>query len=268
MGLWNRLTRTLGLADEQPAVPDGLRVYAVGDVHGRLDLLDAMLARIAADRQAAPVERTVLIFLGDLVDRGPESAAVVERLRTLENSLGELHLLMGNHEEAFLGAVAGEDGWLPNWLDFGGDATAASYGVAPGRLAWASEADGAAMLAAGVPAAHLDFLRRFEDAIAIGDYLFVHAGIRPGVPVSQQAPHDLRWIREPFLSDPKPHGPVVVHGHTIVDEVQDRGNRIGIDTGAYRSGRLTALVLEGTDRRYLVAEGAAGVALAAAADRT
>jgi serine/threonine protein phosphatase 1 len=170
---------------------------------------------------------------------------------------------MGNHEEMFLSSFDKAD-TLKHFLRFGGKETVLSYGIDPRAYAAASVEEVQQMMDATILADHREFLEGFEDTIAIGDYLFVHAGIAPGVPFEEQKTGDLRWIREPFLSHTEPHGSVIVHGHTISDEPQDRGNRIGIDTGAYASGILTALVLEGTSRRYLQAVETDGTITAAA----
>lgn len=233
------------------AGPQGKRLYAVGDIHGRLDLLDDLLGRIKDDIVERPVERAIIVFLGDLIDRGPDSAGVVERLLHLDGFPARAVFLLGNHEEFFLRALAGEPGVAHDWLEFGGDACAESYGVAPAALKAMDERRVAETLAAAVPPAHVAFLKGFGDSVGFGDYLLVHAGIRPGVPVEEQQPRDLRWIREPFLSDEHDHGCMVIHGHTISDGVDRRPNRIGIDTGAYRTGVLTAAVVERDDLRFI-----------------
>jgi serine/threonine protein phosphatase 1 len=244
------------------AVPEGQRVYAVGDIHGRLDLFEALIGAIEADDATAGPAETTIVLLGDLVDRGPDSAGVVARAREWQRRR-PVRILMGNHEEMFLSSFDKAD-TLKHFLRFGGKETVLSYGIDPRAYATASVAEVQQMMDATVLADHREFLEGFEDTIAIGDYLFVHAGIAPGVPFEEQKTGDLRWIREPFLSHTEPHGSVIVHGHTISDEPQDRGNRIGIDTGAYASGILTALVLEGTSRRYLQAVETDGTITAAA----
>jgi serine/threonine protein phosphatase 1 len=223
----------------------------VGDVHGRLDLLDLLLVRIEEDLTSRPSANVFIVFLGDLIDRGPDSAGVVERLRTYRPAGLKLIFLSGNHEEVLLRMMAGEKGILPSWLKFGGAECASSYGIDPAELRKLNEQAALAMVRAKIPQAHRDFLSSFADTFRFGDYLFVHAGIRPGVALENQEHSDLRWIRAPFLTDDKEHEFVVVHGHTIVPEVEERRNRIGIDTGAYRSGVLTALVIE-EKRRWLI----------------
>jgi serine/threonine protein phosphatase 1 len=245
-----------------PAVPPGQRVYAVGDIHGRLDLFEALIAAIEEDdAEAAPAETTV-ILLGDLVDRGPDSAGVIARAREWQLQR-KVRILAGNHEEMFLKSF-GKIETLRHFLRFGGRETVLSYGIDREAYRSASAEEVQAMMEQAVPAEDRRFLEGLEDMIAIGDYLFVHAGIAPDVPLEEQRRQDLRWIREPCLSHPEPFGAVVVHGHTISDEPEDRGNRIGVDTGAYLSGRLTALVIEGTQRRYLEAIDADGAITSAA----
>jgi serine/threonine protein phosphatase 1 len=243
-------------------VPAGERVYAVGDIHGRLDLFEALIAAIEADDAANAPADTTVILLGDLVDRGPDSAGVLARALAWQRER-KVRILAGNHEEMFLTSFEKAD-TLRHFLRFGGKETVLSYGIDKHAYRAASVEEVQAMMHAKIPAEHRAFIESFEDMIAIGDYLFVHAGIAPAVPLDEQKTGDLRWIREPFLSHPEPHGVVVVHGHTIADTPQDRGNRIGIDTGAYMSGRLTALALEGSTRRYLEAIDEGGAITAAA----
>jgi serine/threonine protein phosphatase 1 len=234
--------------NQGPAGARGYRAYAVGDVHGRVDLLEHILAKIHADLQRRPAPRTLLVFVGDLVDRGPSSAQVIERLRCYRRDGVEPVFLLGNHEEVLLRILAGDSSVVDSWLKFGGLQCLQSYGVTLARIRGRSAEQVVELVQATVPKEHVEFLETFADSCRFGDYLFVHAGIRPGVEVDQQSQSDLRWIREPFLFDESDHGFVVVHGHTITDEVDERPNRIGIDTGAYRSGVLTALAVEGTER--------------------
>lgn len=250
------------IEQSRAAVPDGQRVYAVGDVHGRLDLFEALIAAVEEDDAAGPAAETTVVLLGDLVDRGPDSAGVVARAREWQRQR-QVRILTGNHEEMFLSSFEKAE-TLRHFLRFGGKETVLSYGIDHGAYMRASVEEVQQMMHAAVPAEDRAFLESFEDMIAVGDYLFVHAGIAPGVALEEQRTHDLRWIREPFLSHSAPHGPVIVHGHTIREQPEDRGNRIGIDTGAYNFGRLTALVLEGTERRYLEAIDEDGAITAAA----
>ncbi len=234
------------------SVPRGMRVYAVGDIHGRLDLLDQLLGQIGRDADTAPELLKYLVFLGDYVDRGPQSAQVIERLATGLSPVFGTVFLRGNHEDilqAFLTDLA----VAPGWLTYGGDATLASYGIPapapdspPEHLLEAQH-----RLNAALPRHHRAFLSGLRSHLTIGDYHFVHAGIRPGVPLDRQDDADRLWIRNEFLESRVEHGKTIVHGHTIAAEPELRANRIGIDTGAYATNRLTALVLEGADQRFL-----------------
>jgi serine/threonine protein phosphatase 1 len=234
-----------------PEVPAGKRIYAVGDIHGRLDLLERLIGMIDDDDAARGSADTTLLFLGDLVDRGPDSAGVVARLLELSRSRPSTRFLMGNHEEVFLLAASGDVPALKFFCRIGGRETILSYGIGEAEYNAMDFEELDAELRARVPDIHLDFMSGFENSIAIGDYLFVHAGLRPGVPLAEQKTKDLRWIRDPFLTHADPFEGFVVHGHTITDEVDERTNRIGIDTGAYFSGTLTALGLEGSERWLL-----------------
>jgi serine/threonine protein phosphatase 1 len=234
-----------------PAGVPGYRAYVVGDVHGRLDLLEQLLAKIHAELQERPSGKTLLVFVGDLIDRGPSSAHVIERLRTYHRKDVQTIFLLGNHEEVLLRILRGDAQLITKWRWFGGSECLQSYGVEPEQLAHLSDEDALAIVRSAIPKKHVEFLESFADSCRFGDYLFVHAGIRPGIELEQQSQSDLRWIREPFLLDEADHGFIVVHGHTISAEVQERSNRIGIDTGAYRTGVLTALAIEGTDRWFV-----------------
>jgi serine/threonine protein phosphatase 1 len=226
----------------------------VGDIHGRADLLESLLRRIAAEaeRHRNDTQRS-LIFLGDYIDRGASSRGVVERL--LQDPLPGFDTvrLLGNHEEAMLDFLDERSDGL-DWLSYGGLETLMSYGVPlrgfPDSAERAAELRG--ILRNAVPQAHLDFYRGCTLHHTVGDYVFVHAGVRPGVPLQNQSPADLLWIRDEFLRARQPlPGKVVVHGHTICDLPQDLGHRVNIDTGAFVSGRLTCLVLRGTLRQFV-----------------
>lgn len=234
-----------------PAIPSGQRVYAVGDVHGCLDLLDQLLAAIDTDDAEREPAATTLIFLGDLVDRGPDSAGVVERVRQRAGAGVDVRLLLGNHEEIFLAALDGDPKALRLFCRVGGRETALSYGIAAEGYERTSYEDLAVLLADAVPPEHRVFLAGGTDMEVIGDYAFVHAGVNPGRTLEEQRGADLRWIRDPFLDHRKELEKVVVHGHTIADEVEFRPHRIGVDTGAYLSGRLSAVALEG-DRTWTI----------------
>lgn len=240
-----------------PAIPDGERVYAIGDIHGCSDLLAALIEAIDSDDAAREPAQTTVILLGDLVDRGPDSAGVIALARDWQTRR-RLRILTGNHEEMFLASMDKTE-VLRHFLRFGGRETVLSYPIDAEAYASADLSGTQTLMRSAIPPADLAYLRSFEDYIAIGDYLFVHAGIRPDVALADQSLQDLRWIRQPFLDHKSSFGPVVVHGHTIFAQAEFRHNRIGIDTGAYASGRLTALGLEGTTRWLIEASSADGV---------
>jgi serine/threonine protein phosphatase 1 len=213
--------------------------------------LTAALTAIRADMKANPVERGFLVLLGDLIDRGPESGGIIEHLRTQAWDWITPVFLLGNHEESMLAAYDGDLQALRAWTGFGGAETAQSYGVSPVLLLKDDWPGYLGALRGAVPPEHVAFLREFYDQFALGDYLFVHAGVRPGVALDRQNPNDLRWIREEFLTSVVDFGKVVVHGHTITEAPEFLANRIGIDTGAYRTGMLTVLRLEGERQEIL-----------------
>ena len=264
LSFWRKAPATW---QQPPAIPDGHRVYAVGDVHGRDDLLGDLLGQIEADFAAHPVREATIVFLGDLIDRGADSAAVVERLRSYRPVGMRTEYLIGNHEEVLLRILEGEGGLVADWLRFGGAECARSYGLSASRLGKLMQGQAVEALRSAIPPEHQSFLASFADTLRAGDYLFVHAGIRPGVALAEQAQADLRWIRDPFLEHQTRHELMIVHGHTINPQVDERIGRIGIDTGAYKHGVLTALVLEGADRGLLQSTGAAGTAAPAASRR-
>lgn len=244
----NRLRQIFRPAPDRapPAIGAGERVYAIGDIHGRLDLFDALIAAVEADDATRGAADTTIVLLGDLVDRGPDSAGVIAAARALQ-ARRKVRVLAGNHEEMFLGSLEKLE-TLRAFLRYGGRETVLSYSVDPEAYQEMTLEEAQALFREVVPDEDIAFLRSLENRIVIGDYLFVHAGIMPEVPLSEQKTETLRWVREPFLSYKGDFGHVVVHGHTILDEAQVLPNRIGIDTGAFASGRLTALGLEGTSR--------------------
>ena len=278
---WRACVSAPGAPTPRAAVPPGTVVYAVGDIHGRADLLARLLDGIRADAARRTAPRRVLITLGDYVNRGPECRAVIDLLRAPGLDGFEVIHLSGNVEQAMLRYLDGEMAIAINWLEYGGIETAASYGVAcpqPRRhdehsleaMRWHDgyqDAYGATLppqpeeiadletlrqtLTAALPSEHLAFLRGLRTMWREGGYCFVHAGIVPGVPIEAQAERDCMWIRRRFLDSELDHGAVVVHGHSISPEPEVRHNRIGIDTGAYKSGVLTCLVLDGTERSFL-----------------
>lgn len=252
--MWSSPSSLFGRS--RPAAPRGHRAYVVGDIHGRLDLLGQLLELIEQDARKRRELKITIVFLGDLIDRGPASADVVERLRTYRPSFANTAFLMGNHEEVLLRVLDGDSALLGQWLNFGGAECLRSYGGDPIAVRKMQPEQAIALVNRCVPDTHAEFLRSFADTISFGGYLFVHAGIRPGTSLADQSQTDLRWIREPFLEDERDHGYVVVHGHTITERAELRSNRIGIDTGAYRTGVLTALVIEETDRWLLQTDNA------------
>jgi serine/threonine protein phosphatase 1 len=238
-------------AEARPHAPQGHRAYAVGDVHGRLDLLEQLLLRIEDDNASRGPAKTHLVLLGDLIDRGADSKGVIDLFLERRPSFAKIVFLKGNHEEFFLEAMLGDLAMMQSWLGYGGTECAASYGIGEGWIMNSSPSDIWSRLADAVPQSHIEFVQDMADTFRFGDYLFVHAGIRPGIPLDQQVSKDLRWIREGFLEDRTDHGMTVIHGHTIVKEVEELPNRIGIDTGAYRTGVLTAIGIE-EDRRWFI----------------
>lgn len=224
------------------AVPPGIRIYAVGDIHGRSDLLAEMIDRIDSDRRRRPIAQAIEVYLGDYIDRGPDSKGVIDQLavRIVRN---DAICLRGNHESILERALV-DSTVLPHWSQLGGLQTLASYGFSLDGL------DDRAMSAVlqtfreVFPQTHDLFLRCLRNIYSCGDFLFVHAGIRPGVPLDRQQQHDLLWIRDEFLTSTQQHGKIVVHGHTPVAFPEIRNNRINIDTGAWYSGVLTCVAIE------------------------
>jgi serine/threonine protein phosphatase 1 len=238
------------------SVPDGTRIYAVGDIHGRLDLLDRMLDLIVKDSESRGEAETLLIFLGDYIDRGPNSEGVVSRLVSGLRPEVTPIFLMGNHESLLL-AFLDAPGDGPNWIRNGGDAALLSYGTRFDliRNAYSSGDAGLAEVNAAfralLPDDHLQFFRSLRPSFRAGGYFFTHAGVKPGVDLNLQAEASLIWIRGEFLKYTGDFGAVVVHGHTPVRTPEDLHNRIGIDTLAFLSGKLTAVGLEGSRRWFL-----------------
>jgi serine/threonine protein phosphatase 1 len=231
----------------------GRLVYAVGDIHGHVDQLDRLLTQIAADAvESATREPPLLVFLGDYVDRGPHSRAVIDRIiAAASDDRFEVVALKGNHEDAMVRFLS-DPGFAPAWIANWGQATLASYGVAPPSAFDPAACEAVqARLAAVLPDSHRAFLAGLRLSVEVGDYLFVHAGIRPGVPLDAQAERDLIWIRYDFLESDEAFGKVVVHGHTPADRPERKLNRINIDTGVYFSGVLTAVRLEGEQQRFM-----------------
>lgn len=234
----------------RPSIPAGMRIYAVGDVHGRADLLYDTFARIDADRMAYPGVYSFDVFLGDYIDRGPDSRLVVDLLLA-RSSVRDAVFLRGNHETYMLEFLQNPS-VLDEWRNFGGLETLMSYGLSPLlNPDPAEQIELAAALQSVLPESHLAFYQSLPHCLSYGDYFFVHAGVRPEIPLDQQQEHDLLWIRDEFLLHEESFGKMVVHGHTPVREPDFRPNRINIDTGAYATGRLTCLVIEGESTAIL-----------------
>lgn len=251
-----RLLQKIGSSGDRtpprPASPgEGRRVYAIGDVHGCRDLLDRLVDAILQDNSVRGDGAEVhIVLLGDLVDRGPDSAGVVAKVMAMAERWPHLECLMGNHEEVFLSALSGEKRALRVFREMG-RATLLSYGIDAELIDTGEDRALHEAMLAQVPERHRDFLAARPDSLVLGDYCFVHAGIQPGVPLEEQDGRDMRWIRRPFLRSRLQHSHMIVHGHSITAEVDQAASRIGIDTGAYASGHLTAVGLEGTDRWFL-----------------
>lgn len=230
----------------KPGAPSGKRIYAIGDIHGCDRQLESLLRQIREDAELGTAEEKLLVTLGDYVDRGPGSREVLDLLAGDPlPGFSRVHLC-GNHDAMMLEFLENPEAG-PLWLMNGGDATCRSYLVEPSSLPVALSRD----LRAALPESHLAFLRSLDLSHEEGGYLFVHAGVRPGVALQNQTPEDLMWIRDAFLFSPEDHGRLVVHGHTPRSAPDRQPNRIGIDTGACFGGDLTCLVLEGTEQRFL-----------------
>lgn len=235
---------------KRPSIPGGRRLYVVADIHGRADLLSQLLARIDDDLQSRPHPHSSQVFLGDYIDRGPNSREVIdlliERRRTHDTMF-----LKGNHEECILRLMS-DPAVFSEWKMIGGLTTVLSYGVAStAQDDPQSRARLASSLAKAIPDSHHRFFRSLALSFSLGDFFFVHAGVRPGVPLEMQSQQDLLWIRDDFLCHEEDFGKIVVHGHTPAREPDIRPNRINIDTGAYATGRLTCLVLEDDQMSFL-----------------
>lgn len=238
------------LRSSQPGVPPDHRVYAIGDVHGCADLLDQLLAMLKEDNAARGPAQTSLVYLGDLVDRGPDSRGVVSRVRAGVDWARTI-TLMGNHEAVMLDVLDGRSETLSQWLRFGGIETLESWGISRQTIEESTRDDLIEALRRAVTSDERAWLGRLRTSLRIGDYYFVHAGVRPDVPLDKQDDEDRLWIREDFLESRKKHGAMIVHGHSINRDVENLPNRIGLDTGAYASGKLTAVGLEARDRWFL-----------------
>jgi serine/threonine protein phosphatase 1 len=234
-----------------PATAPGERIYAIGDIHGRHDLLVELLERIGDHGRSLETKaKTHLILLGDMVDRGPDSAKVLRLVRKIQAQHESMVVLRGNHEELMLGALDGRPGMLRGWMRTGGRATLRSFGLEP-PPSGDDPTEFLQLANATIPQELLQWMRNLPLSARSGSYFFCHAGIRPGVPIARQKRTDLLWIREDFLTDDRDHGAIIVHGHSEAATLDEQVNRIGVDTGAYRTGVLTALYLEGEERGYI-----------------
>jgi serine/threonine protein phosphatase 1 len=251
-------SQRLQVLGRRPALPAGVRVYAISDIHGRLDLLDELLLQTEADITLRPDTRPVFVFLGDYIDRGPSSRETIDRL--IQH--GERHecvFLKGNHELIAIKCLS-DPNRFDQWMRLGGYETLVSYGVAPENAVTGSSI---AQLQAGfhnaLPQNHFRFFRDLRTSFACGDFFFVHAGVRPNVKLSEQKDQDLLWIRDEFLNSNEDFGKIVVHGHTPAHDIEVEPNRINIDTGAFATGRLSCLVIE-AEQLSVIDTGPAAVA--------
>jgi serine/threonine protein phosphatase 1 len=236
--------------NEPPSLPQPDRLYVIGDIHGRSDLLDRMVIEIARDLETRPVGASLTVTLGDYVDRGADSRGVLDRL--VRNPFPTpLVALKGNHESLFA-AFLNDASVADHWRRLGGLETLHSYGVPVASLMMGRDyEEAAAGLRAAIPPAHLEFLGSLRTSLSVGRYFMCHAGVRPGVPLERQSEEDLLWIRAEFLSSQANFGKIIVHGHTPTESPEVLPNRINVDTGAFITGRLTCAVLDQGDPRFL-----------------
>lgn len=234
-----------------PKAPGDAVAYAIGDIHGCLDALKILLEKIETHAATHAPHGYTLVFLGDLIDRGPDSAGVVDYVKNYAPHNVTPIYIKGNHEEVFLNVAKGSIGSLTSWLKFGGRECLHSYGVHElGEINTHPEGLMHRVQSA-LPKDHIAFLATFQNYLQWGDYLFVHAGITPKKPLEKQEGKDLRWIRDPFLNYKKPHEFKVIHGHTVVERAKDYGNRVAVDTGAHKGGPLTAVFLKGETLSFI-----------------
>ena len=233
----------LQVEGRRPSLPPGVRIYAVGDIHGRFDLLDELLARIGDDMSSRPTARSVSVFLGDYLDRGPSSRETIDRL-IAHAEANESVFLKGNHEQIAISCLR-DRGLFERWMRLGGRETLISYGI---TLAALSDDRQIVRLQAAfhdaLPQSHFRFFRDLQNSYTCGDYFFAHAGVKPDIPLSRQKENDLLWIRQEFLSSRDDFGKIVIHGHTPRRDIEVEPNRVNIDTGAFATGRLTCLVID------------------------
>jgi len=233
----------LQLSGRAPGLPDGIRIYAIGDIHGRLELLEELLCRTSADIQQRPIGRALHVFLGDYIDRGPSSRETIDRL-ICHAEASESVFLKGNHEQIAIRCLI-DPSLFERWMRLGGLETLVSYGIAPRLDKPRAVAELQTAFHAALSPSHLRFFRELQPCFECGDFFFAHAGVRPGIELSRQKESDLLWIREEFLASAQDFGKIVVHGHTPGRVVHAETNRINIDTGAFATGCLTCLVIEG-----------------------
>jgi len=243
----------MGIRLSDARIPRGTRVYAIGDIHGCIDQLNLMLALIERDLAENPVDQHYLIFVGDYVDRGPDSAGVVKQLIKLQKTESNVICLKGNHEEKFLEFLADPRPLASGFFAYGGIETSLSYGLKEKQLLkpLRDAAKIRDLLLDKIPKKHLQFYQSLGLSFSIGDYFFCHAGIRPGIKLKQQSSHDLMWIRREFLSYHGLHKKIIVHGHTPYFEPEIMANRINVDTKCYDSGVLSCVVLERREQRII-----------------
>jgi serine/threonine protein phosphatase 1 len=251
---WRWLVKGESGSRKWPQTEEGARIYAIGDIHGRLDLLDRLLDKIINHAKNTNGLDKQLIFLGDYIDRGPDSKGVIDRIVGLKWPRWKLVALRGNHDQMVLEFFNNPDVYQA-WREFGADETIMSYQVRPPSHVSPSEyARVAHDLKEKLPPSHLNFIQESAYSHFSGDYMFVHAGIRPSIPLNEQTPDDLMWIREDFLRSKRRLDKVIVHGHTPTPTPVVKPYRIGIDTGAYATECLTALVLESEKKEFLQTE--------------
>ena len=245
-GLWVRSKQARNL------VPEDVCIYAVGDIHGRLDLLLKLTEKILYDSAHAPEKKQMIVFLGDYIDRGSDSASVIEFLQSTYFRKADAVFLRGNHDQVMLDFLENADVGT-DWIQYGGRETLLSYRVAPPGASATREdwVDCQQTLKSMMPGTHLEFLRRTRTHFSFGDCFFVHAGVDPKRPIEEQTEAEFLWIRDAFMRSDKRLSHVIVHGHTPEARPTWDGRRIGIDTGAYLSGCLTAARISGNSVEFL-----------------